>query len=484
VADTTVVLVRTAIRHQSIDGFGGTTLSLVYNHVDYLGLRRDAAIEAAFGQVGIRRGMLGLSVVEAPAGAANPYTQQRNDNVDPFTIDLAGFNFDGAAATWDRVLVPAAAYGYTALELGPLLDLKGPLDWLVPIRAADYDRYLDEAAEHVLAIVQHFTATYGRTPSLLHLFNEPTSGNRELVSSSTQEVVDLVKRIGTRLQANGFPAVKFVVPNEETMTRSLAVAQAILADPAARPFVGAIGFHQYPYGSAYSSPRRILASSGIGAPDPSARSQLEALRALAAQYDVPLWMTEVTERPGSSDYDFDAIENLLARAIHIHDVFRYGGASTFAGMMTLWDSRSHAEHFAGRNIPFRSEKSGIVLINMATGQVLITGMGYAIGHYARWLGPGAILLESTSSTPTVTVSAFDDVARHRVVVVATNTGTVEELLRIQVAGATASAPFSAELSTGSMIRWGALQGVALASDGAVELVSPPGSVVSVAIPIN
>jgi O-glycosyl hydrolase len=478
-----VVLVNTAVGLQSIDGFGGTTLPLVYNGVDYLGLNRDAAIEAAFGQVGIRRGMLSVGVVESPAGAASPFDQRANDNADPFTSDAAGFNFTGITNIWSRVIDPAAAHGYTALELGPLLRAVGALDWLAPIRAADYDRYLDEAAEHVLAVVQHFTNTYGRTPSLLHLFNEPTSGNRELASSSTQEVVDLVKRVGARLQANGFSGVKFVVPNEETMGRSLTVAQAILADPAARPFVGAIGFHQYPYGSAYASPRRILESSGIGIPDPAARGQLEALKALGAQYDVPLWMTEVTEGPGNADYNFGAIENVLARTIHVHDVFRFGGASTFAGMLTFWDSRSHAEHFAGRNIPFLTEKSGIVLVNLQTGQVLITGMGYAVGHYARWLGPDATLLESSSSVPAVTVSAFADPSRNRVVVVATNAGVVEQLVRIHVGGATATGPFSAEVSAG-LIRWGQLQGVTMATDGAVELVVPPGGVVSIAIPAN
>lgn len=482
-SDTSTLTVRYTMALQTIAGFGATTVPLVYAGVDYLGSLRGEAIQAVFGQVGINRGSLSIGTVETPADAADPFGQRANDNGDPLLANAAGFNFVGSATLRNSILIPAAAYGFNTLDLGQFLQLRGSLDWMVAVRTANYDRYLDEAAEHVLVVMQNWRAAYGSTPRLLHLFNEPTTGNKELASTSTQEMVDLVKRVGARLRAGGFAEVQFIVPNEETMARSLVVARAMLGDPVARQFVGAIGFHQYPYRSAYSSPRRILESSGAGTPDGAARLQMEQLRDLGAQYGVPLWMTEVAEGPGIADYSFAAIENVLARTIHIHDVFRYAGASAFFGMQAMWDSRSHAEHFAGRNIPFLIASSAMVLVDVTNRTIWITGMGYAVGHYARWVKPGTAVLQSISSNPQVLVTGFRDTERNRVVVVATNANATPQLLRVRIEGATLTGAMSGEASHGD-VRWTAITGARLASDGMLEVVAPARSVVSLALPLQ
>lgn len=483
VSDTVVITINAATSRQEVEGFGGTTQPLVFGGVDFLGGLRSAAIRAAFDEVGINQGMLSVGVVEAPAAASDPFNQRQNDNADPDVLDPAGFNFVGATTLQQKVLTPAAAWGYRSRELGPLLNLRGPLDWLTTVRGSDYQRYLNEAAEHVVAVMQHWRDAQGETPRLLHLFNEPTSGNQELQSSSTQEVVDLVKRVGEALRRAGFSVVQFVVPNEETMLRSRQVAQALLNDPGARPFVGAIGFHQYPFGSAYSSPRRILESSGVGAPDPTARQELEQLRALGVQFGVPLWMTEVSEGPGRIDFSFGAIENVLARAIHIHDVFTYGGASSYFGMLTLWDRRSHDAHFPGGNIPFFTEQSGMVLADQQDGSVRITGMGHAVGHYARWLGPGARVLDATSSRPRVVASAFRDPASERLVVVAVNNSTENMLVRVQVNGAVIGGAVEGETSYGT-VRWAPVSDAAVGSDGVATVNVRARSVVTLALPLQ
>ncbi len=479
-SDTTSIVLDNTTSLQTVDGFGGTTTPLVYAGVDYLGPYRAAAIRAAFGSVGISRGMLSVGMVETPRNATDLWSERGNDNVAPSLINPDGFNFTGSDVLRTAILTPAAAFGFTNVDLGPLVNLTGPLDWLKPIRAADYQRYLDEVAEHVLAIVQHWRDAYGVTPRLLHLFNEPTSGNVELASSSIAEVVDIVKRVGDRLRGAGFGTVKFIVPNEETISRSREVAQAILSDPAARPYVGVIGYHPYPYGSVYSSPGRILATSGNGTPDPEARQQLEQLKALGQQYNVPIWMTEVSDGTGATDYAFGAIEAVLARAIHIHDNFEYAGASAYFGMNTIWDSRSQEEHF-GRGTPLLVDQSTVVLVNVGTGEITISSMGYAVGQYARWVKPGAVRIPATSTKPRVLVTAFRDEPRGRLVVVAVNNETSEQLLRITLTGGSASGDVTGEASF-EAARWRTISSFSPTAAGEVQYVAPARSVVTLAIP--
>ncbi len=47
-------------------------------------------------------------------------------------------------------------------------------------------------------------------------------------------------------------------------------------------------------------------------------------------------------------------------------------------------------------------------------------MGFAIGHYARWLPRGAVRVEATSSNPLLLVTAFRDDAQNRLVLVLIN----------------------------------------------------------------
>jgi len=148
-------------------------------------------------------------------------------------------------------------------------------------------------------------------------------GNCEIAGADVEMVRDIVKRAGDRLRAAGFQDVTFMVPNEETVERSIAVAEVILADSDARQYVATVGYHVYPYGSPYASVPRILSDSGRGMPDAASVQQRRRLRDLCQRYGLPTWMTEVS---------------------HLADN----------------DSRA----------------------------MLITGMGYAIGHYARWLNRG------------------------------------------------------------------------------------------------
>jgi O-glycosyl hydrolase len=472
------IRVDAAERFQKIDGFGATHLSLVYDGGpgDVLDpALRAAAIDAVYNQVGINLGHLEAELLESPGS----YDQRANDNDDPAAIEWSGFQTAGAETMRNALLNLAAPLGFTGYYPAQEINVRWASPWLAHLRESDYDRYLGEAAEQVEAGVR-FWQTFGSAPSLLMLFNEPLSGNGELAEGSTQEVVDLVKAVAERLRSQGFGAVRFVVPNEETVPKTLETAGALLADPAAKAAVGVIGYHAYPYGSAYASIPRILAASGSGVPDEAAVADRQSLAALAQAAGLPLWMTEVSH--GEVDpLSFDA---LRGRAIHIHDELVYAQASAYFGMNNMWDSESQRQHFGDSNLFDPANEGNIVLIDSDAGEVHITGIGYAIGHYARWLQPGAVRVGAESSDPLVQVTAFQSgggpSAAPTLVLVVINNAATPRPLKIDVAGMTLGGSLRGEQST-SAAAWQPLKGATKSSSSQVRVVAPAYSVTTLAV---
>jgi O-glycosyl hydrolase len=275
--------------------------------------------------------------------------------------------------------------------------------------------------------------------------------------------------------------VKVVVPNEETVERSHAVAKVILEDPEARKYVAAVGYHVYPYGSPYASVPRILNTSGSGRPDPASIEQRRRLRDLCRQYDVPVWMTEVSH----AEADPRRFDHLRGRAIHIHDEMTYANASAFYGMNAMWDKKTHAAHFAGRGgvrlDALLTEEDTIVLADNDSDSVLITGMGYAIGHYARWLHRGAVRLEARSADSLVLATAFEDDKANRLVLVIVNNAHAERALSIGLSGVKVAGHVTGEQSYGER-RWQPLEPVRVQAAERINRVVPALSVTTLAAP--
>lgn len=438
-----VVAVNDSIRLQTVEGFGATHITLARGpNKDALSpALRAQAIEAVYGQVRLTTGNVEAGVIEAPSDATDPRARQANDDDDPFHFNWQGFNFAGSDAAKQMLIDLAQPKGFDNYYLGLKINVHWASKWMKAIRATDYNRYLDEAAEQVAAGMIHWRDSYGIVTKYIQLFNEPTSGNHELDPGSTQEVIDIIKRTGVRLRREGFPSVKFVVPGEETEERSLDVATAILADPDARQYVGAISYHSYPYGSTYSVISKILETSGRGKPDPEKVAVRRRLRDLGSKYALPVWMTEVSH----GDVPALSFDGLLGRAIQIHDEFVYANAAAYFGMTNLTDSLP--VHGRPHN-PF-SDEGEIAIANLPAGKIYITGMGFAIGHYARWLPRGAMRIEATSSNPMLLVTAFRDDAQDRLVLVLINNEDHPSNVRLQLNGLSLKLPvrFTGEQST-------------------------------------
>jgi hypothetical protein len=108
-------------------------------------------------------------------------------------------------------------------------------------------------------------------------------------------------------------------------------------------------------------------------------------------------------------------------------------------------------------------------------------MGYAIGHYARWVRRGAVRVEAESSDPLVQVTAFRDEADKRLVLVVINNGHGPKKLLINANGFSLAGRITGERSTTHAF-WKPLPSVEIGQKGDVSLEVPGLSVTSLAVP--
>jgi O-glycosyl hydrolase len=479
VADVTVTI-DAKVQYQRLDGFGEAAAStLVHPGVpkaltDKL---RAVAVEKAFHDVGINMGNVG-AILESPGG----WERRANDNSDPASINWKGFD-TSALNTAGRYLIDLAKpFGFTNYYLGgesPNVRWASP--WLDAIRKQDYDLFLDEVAEQVVASLTYWKKTYGEELSYYQLGNEQIHGNHALTGPDgtfgsvdpVQQMTDLVKRTGDRLRAAGFLKTRLIVGSEETEEASYQLASGILADEKARQYVAVIGYHTYPYKMGYSSTQFILSTSGAGKPDPERVRIRNRLRDLAQRYQVSLWQTENSN--AGDPFSFDSFR---ARAIHIHDEFLYANASAYFCMFAMWDETSHRLHFGNSNDFYKGEGNA-VLINNSTGKVDITGLGYAMGHYARWIKPGAVRVEVQSSDSLVQVTAFRDDRTGRLSLVVINNSGNPVNLTVNVAGVNLGETLSGEQSTLAAY-WASMEEMKADGPSSFHLMIPDTSVTSIA----
>lgn len=470
-----------SVSYQRLEGFGqGSPDSLAYPGVptavnDFL---RAAAIDKAYSQVGINMGEVG-TLLESPGS----YDQRQNDNDDPFTINWQGFNADNLTLTKQLLVDLAKPLGFTGYYLGAEApNVRWGSPWLAAIRQQNYSLFIDEAAEQVVANVTYWKNTYGEELAYYMLGNEQLSGNHASINpdlsgfgpvSVDQQVTDLAKRAGDRLRAAGFLRTKFIVGSEETENASYSLAAAVLSDPQARSYIGAIGYHAYPYYEGYSSIPFILSTSGSGAPDARKIAVRNQIRDLAKQYNIGVWMDENSHAGDPLSFD-----DLRARAIHIHDEFLYANATAYYVGGAMWDLASQQAHFGNTNLYGKENEGLAVLINEQTGAVDITGIGYAIGHYARWIKPGATRVDAQSSDPLVQVTSFRDDNAGRLSFVLINNSTASTNATISLAGGAFTANLTGEQSISGSY-WSPLPGFAPDSATTFHVVLPPTSVTSI-----
>ena len=408
------VQVDNSVTHQIINGWG-TEFTKEYEP----GSDQIASIlSLVYGELHLNLGQAG-QLLEAPVP---DFTRTQDSDPDPFTINWNGFqgwqeqdmhdNWINAPSTIQDEqgnFLTAKQLGYSDYFLGtsfPNIRWENP--WLDGVRRDDPTTYLNKVAREALAYELYYQKNYGETPPLFQFGNEELTGNRAIYAGGTQdtypggptqEMVDLVKTAGQRLADNGFGMVQFLAGSEETEYSSYNLANAILADPAARQYVGVIGYHEYPYGSEYSSLARVLQDSGTGRPPHDAVQIRNQLRDLGRQYGLPVWLTEVSHG-NVGGVQGDTFDSLRGRAIQIHDDLVYADMSGFFFQGAYWDTVLQLQHFGTRltldQLHAEDGDAFAVLGDPTTNTWQLTTGAHALGHYSRWVPPGSIRVDAGS----------------------------------------------------------------------------------------
>ena len=273
------------------------------------------------------------------------------------------FNFDGKLGDAHVAFVKQAkTYGLRTFFPGPVY-LE---DWMKPDDPASYVNW-------AMAMLQRWR-TQGIEPALYAPLNEPQIAR----NFPPQWMHDVVVQLGKRLRAAGFKT-KLVIPDDENPTDAYRRAVAVLEDPSARQYVGALAYHIYKWD----------------------KGDMVRMRQLATQYKLPVWMTEYN-LPGYRDWRsaFDWAERM-------HVLLTDGGVNAIDYMWGYFGSWVRDDTMISidfENGTYRSHSA--------------TPIYWLTGQYSRFVRPGFVRVAATPSSGAVLTSAYK--GPKRAIVVATN----------------------------------------------------------------
>jgi len=289
---------------------------------------------------------------DTSAGAPPPGPlpiEPQNDNADPNVIDGSKFDF-----SWKRLdahvdyISRARLRGVNTYFLSPVFRES----WMGTTTTNDAAEY----AEWLLAQALR-CQTLGVTLPYLSVANEPSYSRNPMSASFVR---DVIKILGPKLRAAGLPTL-FVVPDDLNPTTAYNQSVIVLADPAARQYVGALATHLY------------------------GGSDLTNLKALAASNNLPVWMTEYI------------VDDPFAWAGFMHNLIATYDVSAIDYM---WGY---------------SEGTGANLIQLNFNTNTFAYLGYTlrkhfyvVGQYSRFVAPGAIRIRADSNDNHAKVTAYVD----------------------------------------------------------------------------
>ena len=364
---TATVRVDLRVKHQVMEGFGSSSrvwsdphLSDTAKTVVPLGAQR-AILRDLYGRLGLTRLRPVLDQgVQGQRGAP--------------------FSFRGKLADAHIELAKQARrYGLKTIFPGPVYLER----WIGPDDVGDYVKW-------AMAMLQRWRAA-GIELALYAPQNEPQVNGDFQPDFLRRVVIEL----GRSMRAAGFKT-KLVVPDDENPVDAYRRASAILADPQARKYVGAIAYHIYRIGDA---------------------GDIARMRDLGDRYGLPLWMTEYNNR------SYGAWPAALEWSVKMHELMTVGGVSAID---YLWGF--FGDWIGGESMVSIDFDGGVYRDESFTPVYWITG------QWSRYVRPGYRRVAATATANGVLTSAF--VGRRKVVIVSVNPGHDAKSVNYSFSGGT------------------------------------------------
>lgn len=398
------VTVNLKSRNQVIDGFGMTWR--VWNDPHLSNQGQSATTVPAAAQAAILKNLyqtLGLT-------RARPF-------LDPGAEQAAG-------AAWDFRRTDAhAALIQQARRFGLETVLPAPVyleTWILQSRSSS--AYVDWA----MTVLQRLRAD-GATVPYYSPLNEPQIDG----DFPPSWMHDVVVGLGGRLRAAGLET-KLVIPDDENPTDAYRRAVAVLEDPNARRYVGALAYHIYKWST----------------------DDVVRMRQLARRYELPLWMTEYSS-PSYLDWS-----SSFEWAVQMHTLLTTGGVNAVDYLWGFFGSWTQPNTML--SISFRN---GVYQSYTPMPTYWITG------QYSRYVRPGSRRVGATSSNG---VLASGYVQGKHVVTVLLNPSGSPQTARISFTGGFVRGAVRAVQSSASE-HWTELPALR-AANGTLSTTLPPQSI--------
>ena len=227
------------------------------------------------------------------------------------------------------------------------------------------ERNPDEYVEWALAFLLRWRELGHELP-YFSIINEP--GHWRGGRWSAHWLATVTRLLGNRMRAEGLKTM-LVVPDDLNACTAYRRARVIMADEAARRFVGALAYHLYG----------------------GRASCQQDMKELAEKYGVPVWMTEYTAKPGYS--------GSMKWAEVIHRLVADYGVSAVDIMGGIGSDRGIDRYNAEAPIQITFDNGRYVSHRL-------TSKYYVTGQYSRFVRPGHRRIAAQSTDHAILVTAF------------------------------------------------------------------------------
>jgi O-glycosyl hydrolase len=340
-------------------------------------------------------------------------TYQTTTNADgskTFSLNWDNWDLDGTQTMISAVKAAGADYQVTRFMSTPwtppnnatskwkVSDAQHTIDYAMApevggaLDPSHYADYADVLADYALG----YKAKMGVDLTLLSLQNEPNfQCSYESADWSADQLHAFLVTLSTEFTKKGvftqLPNLHIIAPEFQNVADTLVAP--ILADSATSALMGAVGVHQYEFGTN---------NQDSYAPD------LLSASLTAGKH---LWMTEWSTAAWAND---TSITDALILAKLVHQDFTVGSFSAF----NYWWAWS-------------TGNSALVVINGTT--VTVPKRLYALGNFSRFVRSGWHRVTTTAGpAANIYLSAFEAAAGDQVAIVAINTGTSVATLPLTV----------------------------------------------------